>query len=107
MCVIEERNDMRVEQLLEGISDVLFHITSLKNAAQIIEDDKFVLTHSFKNTSEEDASAKKLFFMSTSRSPTNDFNQRFRDDMVLMKLPQNNTKNAKILPITHKARKRL
>lgn len=64
--------------LVEGVSDVVFHHTGLKNAADIVKADRFKLTPTFKTKADSEASTKrrKLFFLSTARSRTGDYHQR-------------------------------
>jgi len=65
---------MKLKQLTEGLSSVLYHTTFLKNVASILETDEFRLTPSFKNSAEFRIGSKKLFFLSTSRAKDNDYN---------------------------------
>lgn len=59
---------MKIKQLTEGISSILYHATSLDVASKIISQDEFRLTTTYANTSELSAGSKKLFFLSTTRS---------------------------------------
>jgi len=64
---------MKLKQLTEGISSVLYHATSLKNAASIIESNEFRLAPTFKNGAEVSTGSTKLFFLSTTRSKTGNY----------------------------------
>jgi hypothetical protein len=61
---------MKIEQLCEGLSQVLYHSTSLLNASKIISSDEFRLATTYANDSEMSVGSKKLFFLSTTRSKT-------------------------------------
>lgn len=61
---------MRVTDLFEGISDILFHRTGFKNLIQILETDQFELRPTFAKGAEQEQTRKKtdLYFMSTART---------------------------------------
>lgn len=54
-------------ELLEGISDVVYHFTPLHNAYKILDDNRFRLSPSYANDAEESLSSK-LYYLSTTRS---------------------------------------
>lgn len=71
---------MRIELLLERVSDVVFHATSVKNVISILNSDKFVLSPAFtgdasdpktgaKSDSELDTKGR-AYFLSTARTRT-------------------------------------
>lgn len=56
--------------IVEGLSDILYHVTTLDSAASIIGGNKFVLSPVMRNGPDEKSSKpNKLYFMSTARSP--------------------------------------
>lgn len=59
---------MRLLTLFEGISPILYHLTSLRSLKDIISSNKIRLSASFSNPSEEQTGSDKLFFLSTTRS---------------------------------------
>ena len=61
---------MRVTDLFEGISDIVFHRTGFKNLIQILEKDQFELRPAFAKPIEQGYTKKKtdLYFMSTART---------------------------------------
>ena len=61
---------MRVTDLFEGISDIVFHRTGFNNLIQILETDQFELRPAFAKRSEQEQTRKKtdLYFMSTART---------------------------------------
>lgn len=60
---------MKIHQLSEGLSPVLFHFTSLFGAGKIAAEDRFRLSATFSNPSEEQTGAGgKHFFLSVTRS---------------------------------------
>jgi hypothetical protein len=61
---------MKTEQICEGLSQVLYHSTSLRNASGIVSSDQFQLASTYANNSELSTGSKKLFFLSTTRSKT-------------------------------------
>jgi hypothetical protein len=64
---------MKTEQICEGLSQVLYHSTSLINASKIVSSNQFQLASTYANDSEMSAGSKKLFFLSTTRSKTGGF----------------------------------
>ena len=65
---------MRLLDIFEGISKVLYHITTIGNAANIARDDSFKLSMSMRTGHEEETGTKKgIFYMSTSRLPNSEF----------------------------------
>jgi hypothetical protein len=64
---------MKTEQICEGLSQVLYHSTSLLNASKIVSSNQFQLASTYANDSEMSAGSKKLFFLSTTRSKTGGF----------------------------------
>jgi hypothetical protein len=58
---------MKVEELFEGISNVLYHSTGIMQAASIIEDNRFILSADFAKDAEM-KSGKPMFYLSTTRS---------------------------------------
>jgi hypothetical protein len=61
---------MKLIDLTEGLSPVLYHTTSLNGVSSIVGNDEFRLTTTYANDSEQEVGAKKLFFLSTTRSKT-------------------------------------
>jgi len=61
---------MKLIQLTEGLSSILYHSTTLQAAATIVASNKFKLSATYANSSELDTGSKKLFFLSTTRSKT-------------------------------------
>lgn len=61
---------MRYKELLEGISNILYHSTGLHNVEKILAENAFRLTPDVGNTSEKEhrTSQKKIYFLSLSRS---------------------------------------
>lgn len=53
--------------LHEGLSPILYHLTSLVGAGEIVTSNRFRLSASFSNTSELSVGSSKKFFLSTSR----------------------------------------
>jgi len=84
---------MRLEALFEGLSPILYHITTLPRAAKIVSDNRFILEPVFKNGSEEDISGERLFFMSTARLLSNDFFNRFLYSGVIFVLDGEKLRN--------------
>jgi len=65
---------MRLLDMFEGISKILYHITTIGNAARIAHDDAFKLSMSMRTGHEEETGTKKgIFYMSTSRLPNSEF----------------------------------
>lgn len=64
---------MKIINLLEALSSVLFHTTSLKNALSILQNDKFLLTPVIENDIEHNIDGSHNYFMSFSRTKTNGF----------------------------------
>jgi hypothetical protein len=64
---------MKTEQICEGLSQVLYHSTSLLNVSKIVSSNQFQLASTYANDSEMSAGSKKLFFLSTTRSKTGGF----------------------------------
>jgi hypothetical protein len=59
---------MKIQQLLEGISPVVFHYTSTSNALNIIKNNRFQLTTSYGTDAEGWLAQKnKIFYLSTTR----------------------------------------
>jgi len=59
---------MQVFQLIEGISPILYHMTSIYAAGKIVTENRFKLSASFGNDSEQQVGSQKHFFLSTTRS---------------------------------------
>lgn len=61
---------MRLKKLIEGVTpDILFHTTRLKNALNILKEDRFVLSNSFFGGKDVDFQKEgKYFYLSTSRN---------------------------------------
>jgi hypothetical protein len=64
---------MKTEQICEGLSQVLYHSTSLLNVSKIVSSNQFQLASTYANDSEMSTGSKKLFFLSTTRSKTGGF----------------------------------
>ena len=68
---------MKVYDILkEGISQVLYHLTSLEQAKSIISNDAMKLRPVFSTSSETAVGTHKVFFLSASRSISNDYFKR-------------------------------
>ena len=67
------QESMKNKLLKEGISNIVYHLTTLQNAAKIINENRFILSPAFMSRVERKISNKKLFFMSTARSLTSDY----------------------------------
>lgn len=59
---------MKITSITEGLSPILYHLTSLHGAGQIIATNKFRLSASFSNDSERNTGSTKQYFLSTTRS---------------------------------------
>ena len=57
----------------EGITDVVFHKTTIDRAAEIMNGDKFMTSVAFGTPADKDQNKGKLYFLSTMRSPTGGF----------------------------------
>lgn len=71
--------------LLEGISPVLFHATSIKNLINILETNRFHLTAQFTKPSESNLNSK-MYFFSTSRTRTGRYHLNDSMFMALIQL---------------------
>ena len=63
----------RTNVLGEGITDVVFHKTRLDQAAQIMQNNKFMTSVAFGTQADKDQNKGKLYYLSTMRSPTGDY----------------------------------
>lgn len=78
---------MRIETLLEGISDVVYHYISLRNVVEVLKTDRFILTPAFTKGAEVDMNPReKLFFLSTARTRTASYHVGERYGAVLLVL---------------------
>tara|TARA_Y100001973_G_scaffold106673_1_gene186383 strand:+ start:1614 stop:3029 length:1416 start_codon:yes stop_codon:yes gene_type:complete len=57
----------------EGITDVVFHKTRLDQAAQIMQNNKFMTSVAFGTPAEKEQNKGKLYYLSTARSPTSQY----------------------------------
>jgi len=65
---------MKVTEIFEGISQLLYHSTTFKNALSIIQSDKFMLTPDIANKAEQKFRQRgKIYYLSASRIPTGKF----------------------------------
>lgn len=65
---------MFVKDIFEGISDILYHSTSLRTTLNILKENRFRLTPDFGTQSELELRSKnKIYYMSFSRSKINSF----------------------------------
>ena len=55
--------------LEEGITDIVFHKTQVKNAGKILNSDKFMTSAAFADDKDLEDNKKKLYYFSTMRSP--------------------------------------
>lgn len=78
---------MRINDLIEGISPVVYHLTSLIGAGQIVSQNRFRLSASFSNDSEQETGSRGLYFLSTTRSKTGGYTMRTAGNQsVVLKL---------------------
>src|SRR5690625_3388144 len=78
---------MRIETILEGITDIVFHSTSINGATRILESNRFALTPAFTKGSETSLNPReKLFFLSTARTRTGAYHVDNRYSGVLIVL---------------------
>jgi hypothetical protein len=59
--------------LNEGITDVVYHKTTLHQAAEIMQSNKLMTSVAFGTPSDKDQNKGKLYFLSTMRSPAGDY----------------------------------
>lgn len=59
---------MRITDITEAHTGVLYHLTSVVSAGKMVAEDRIKLTAAFANQSEREAGSAKQFFMSTTRS---------------------------------------
>lgn len=75
---------MRILNLFEGLSPVLYHTTKFKNALDILEHDKFMLSID-NNSREADLNSGKLqYWLSTARSMYNAFSDGISQGVVFV-----------------------
>ena len=55
--------------VLEGLTDIVFHKTRIKNAGKILNSDKFMTSAAFADDKDLEDNKKKLYYFSTMRSP--------------------------------------
>ena len=69
---------MKIEHILEGISQKLYHLTDIGNAAKILATNRFRLTPDIGTKSEIAlrSSKKKVYYLSTARNLSSDFFQK-------------------------------
>lgn len=72
---------MRIEVLLERLSDIVYHATDYDSAVSIIESDRFKLTPAFSSKHE---AGSKMFYLSTTRSRIGEY--RRGDFIAMLKL---------------------
>lgn len=76
---------MRYQQLIEGLSDILYHKTSLENLMKIMQDDVFRLTPDFGPGPDQKFRKKdKAYYMSFARSKLGEFKIPGQDSMGLV-----------------------
>lgn len=73
MVAFRENNQMKLSDLTEGLSDILYHGTSIKEGANIILMNKFILKLNSPEERHTPAPSGKYYFLSTSRSRFNSF----------------------------------
>lgn len=65
---------MRLRQLTERVSSIIYHSTGIGTLLNILEQDRFRLTPDFGTSAERDRRQRgRGYYMSTSRSPINDY----------------------------------
>ena len=71
---------MRVDDLFEGISDVLYHVTGFQNLLNILSENEFQLRPTFAKRAEQEQTRKRsdLYYMSTARSKNSKYIQDSR-----------------------------
>jgi len=71
---------MRANELYEGISDVLYHVTGFQNLINILSENEFLLRPAFAKRAEQDFAKRKkdLYFMSTARTKNSKFIENSR-----------------------------
>lgn len=67
---------MKLSNIIEGISPVVFHFTSLMSAGRIVKENRFRMSASYANDSESSTGSDKLFFLSVTRSRTGGYTAR-------------------------------
>jgi hypothetical protein len=69
---------MKINQLFEGVSSILFHRTSTRALWNILDQNRFVLTGDMGTRAEQDVAKndKKVFYLSTARSLSGSFGRR-------------------------------
>jgi len=85
---------MRVAELFEGISDIVFHRTGFNNLIQILEKNQFELRPTFAKRSEQETTRKRKdrYFMSTARTKNSKYISDSRTPVLTLdgrKLKQN------------------
>jgi hypothetical protein len=66
---------MKVQELMEGISSKVYHVTGIKSALEILKNKEFRLSSAVDTRSPEIKFQKgKPYFLSVSRNPANDYN---------------------------------
>lgn len=63
-------------QLNEGISEIVYHFTDLRNILSILEDDKFYLSTNIGSDADLKTSKNKFYFFSTTRSKSKQYSGR-------------------------------
>ena len=78
---------MKIVDLLEGVSNKLFHYTDPKSALGILESDAFKLTTAFGTDADRAAQSKgKLYYLSTTRTVTGRYHDMVGDSAVMINL---------------------
>lgn len=72
---------MSRSKLKEGISDIVFHFTNLKNGYKILTNNKFILTPTL-GTAEAHLSKFKHYYLSTTRSKHGHFHKSFKSGVM-------------------------
>jgi 8-oxo-dGTP pyrophosphatase MutT (NUDIX family)/2'-5' RNA ligase len=78
------RKDIR-HRVKAGLSPIVYHLTSVGDAANIISEDRFLLAPAARAKSEQESKPKgKYFFLSTARSPQSRFFKNYGRGAILV-----------------------
>ena len=85
---------MKLQQIFEGISPIVFHYTSIRNAASIIDNNRFKLSTSFGTDAEGWLAQKnKIYYLSTTRHKLGGYHLMSGRQGVMLNLDGNKLSN--------------
>lgn len=75
---------MKIKNLLEGLSPILYHTTSIKSALTIMNNNQFLLSSDNSGRESDISGGSIRFWMSTARSMRNSFSVRIPDSITFI-----------------------